>query len=60
MWVIDYDGGGFELIPNENGIGCKTSPESNAAFKKWAEENPPPNDGHRYMASALYPRWVRY
>jgi hypothetical protein len=53
------DGMGFELVENPNGQGSMISPQSKAAWRKWVEQNPPPNDGFAYESSPLYPQWRR-
>lgn len=53
------DGMGFDLVPNPDGNGMRTSEESLAAFKEWASANPPPDDGYAYTASPLNPYWQR-
>jgi hypothetical protein len=53
------DGMGFELVKNPNGQGMMTSALSEAAWEKWKQANPPPNDGYCYETSPLYPEWRR-
>lgn len=61
-WMRDVpprDAGGFVLEKNPHEQGSQVS-AAGSAFYKWAKENPPPQDGHTYIANALTYRWERY